>query len=63
MLKNRLRQIRQEYVGVDPADRLVHEPGQASQRDRWFPALHTPSGVSAALVFRVLVLTLTFSRF
>lgn len=37
VLKDRLRVIRPEYVGIDPADRLVHEPGQAAHMDLWFP--------------------------
>ena len=63
VLKDRLREIRPEYVGVDPADRLVHEPGQAAQMDLWFPEPRIPTGIGAALVFPVLVMTLTFSRF
>jgi transposase len=31
ILKDRIRQIRPEYAGVDPADRIVHEPGVAAQ--------------------------------
>lgn len=30
ILKDRVRQIRPEYAGVDPADRLVHHPGEAA---------------------------------
>lgn len=63
VLKDRLRQIRPEYVGVDPADRLVHEPGQAAQMDLWFPEPRIPTGTGSALVFPVLVMTLTYSRF
>lgn len=63
VLKDRVRQIRAEYVGVDRADRLVHEPGQAAQMDLWFPQTRVPTGASTALVFPVLVTTLTFSRF
>lgn len=63
VLKDRLRQIRPEYVGVDPADRLVHKPGQAAQMDLWFPEPRIPTGTGAALVFPVLVMTLTFSRY
>ncbi|MGH3437731.1 MAG: IS21 family transposase, partial [Sciscionella sp.] len=36
-LKDRVRQIRPEYVGIDPADRVVYEPGQITQCDLWFP--------------------------
>lgn len=63
VLKDRLRVIRPEYVGVDPADRLVHEPGQVAQMDLWFPEPRIPTGMGNVLVFPVLVMTLTFSRF
>jgi hypothetical protein len=63
VLKDLLRQIRPEYVGVDPADRLVHELGQAAQMDLWFPEPRIPTDVGAALVFPLLVMTLSFSRF
>lgn len=62
VLKDRLRVIRPEYVGVDPADRLVHEPGQVAQMDLWFPEPRIPTGMGNVLVFPVLVMTMTFSR-
>ena len=62
-LKDRLRAIRPEYAGVDPADRLVHEPGQAAQMDLWFPEPRIPVGFGQAAMLPVLVMTLTFSRF
>ena len=62
-LKDRVRQIRPEYAGVDPADRLVHEPGQAAQMDLWFPEPRIPVGFGQAAMLPVLVMTLTFSRF
>jgi transposase len=63
ILKDRLRQIRSEYAGVDPADRLVHEPGVAAQMDLWFPEPRIPVGFGQAAMLPVLVMTLTFSRF
>lgn len=63
VLKDRLRIIRPEYAGIDPADRLVHEPGQAAQMDLWFPEPRIPTGMGNALMLPVLVMTLTFSRF
>ncbi|WP_326491042.1 IS21 family transposase [Agromyces marinus] len=63
ILKDRLRMIRPEYVGVDPADRIVHEPGQAAQMDLWFPEPRIPVGFGQAAMLPVLVMTLTFSRF
>ena len=62
ILKDRLRQIRPEYVGVDPADRLVHAPGQAAQMDLWFPEPRIPVGAGQASILPVLVMALTYSR-
>ncbi len=50
-------------TGVDPADRLVHEAGQAAQMDLWFPEPRIPVGFGQAAMLPVLVMTLTFSRF
>lgn len=63
ILKDRIRMIRPEYAGVDPADRLVHEPGVAAQMDLWFPEPRIPVGFGQAAMLPVLVMTLTFSRF
>lgn len=63
ILKDRLRQIRPEYAGVDPADRIVHEPGAAAQMDLWFPEPRIPVGFGQAAMLPVLVMTLTFSKF
>jgi transposase len=32
-LKDRVRQIRPEYVGIDPVDRVVYQPGEVTQCD------------------------------
>lgn len=63
ILKDRLRQIRPEYVGIDPADRIVRRPGESAQMDLWFPAARIPTGYGNAEVLPVLVMTLTFSKF
>ena len=63
ILKDRVRQIRPEYAGVDPADRIVHEPGAAAQMDLWFPEPRIPVGFGQAAMLPVLVMTLTFSKF
>ncbi len=62
-LKDRVRQIRPEYVGIDPADRVVYEPGQITQCDLWFPDTAIPVGRGQERILPVLVMTLTFSRF
>lgn len=63
ILKDRLRQIRPEYVGIDPADRIVRKPGESAQMDLWFPETRIPTGFGNAEILPVLVMTLTFSKF
>ena len=62
-LRKRLAQIRPEYVGIDPVDRVVYEPGQVTQCDLWFPEPRIPVAVGQERVLPVLVMTLGFSRF
>lgn len=62
ILRDRVRQLRPEYVALDPADRLVHEPGGAAQMDLWFPEPQIPVGFGQQLMLPVLVMTLTYSR-
>jgi transposase len=62
-LKKRLTLIRPEYVGVDPVDRTVYEPGQITQCDLWFPEPRIPVAAGQDRVLPVLVMTLGFSRF
>jgi len=63
ILKDRIRQIRPEYVGIDPADRIVRRPGESAQMDLWFPATRIPTGFDNTAILPVLVMTLTFSKF
>ena len=63
ILKDRVRELRPLYTGVDPADRLVHRPGEAAQFDLWFPEPVIPVGAGQVRMLPVLVMTLTFSRF
>lgn len=62
-LKDRIRLIRPEYVGVDPVDRVSYEPGQITQCDLWFPETKVPVAPGQERVLPVLVMTLAFSRF
>ncbi|MBM7369562.1 transposase [Gordonia hydrophobica] len=62
ILKDRIRQIRPEYVGIDPADRIVRAPGESAQMDLWFPATRIPTGHGQTAILPVLVMTLTFSK-
>jgi transposase len=62
-LKKRVREIRPEYVGIDPSDRVVYEPGEITQCDLWFPETLIPVGRGQARILPVLVMTLAYSRF
>ena len=62
-LKRLLTRIRPEYVGVDPVDKVIYEPGQLTQCDLWFPEPRIPVAVGQARVLPVLVMTLAYSRF
>ncbi|WP_293003838.1 IS21 family transposase [Mycobacterium sp.] len=61
-LRVRLREIRPEYAGVDPVDRVRYEPGEVTQCDLWFPAVQIPVGRGQSRVLPVLVMVLGFSR-
>ena len=64
VLKDRVRAIRPEYRGVDPADRIEHKPGDTTQCDLWFPKTPIPlGGGGQSAQMPVLVMTLAFSRF
>ena len=62
-LKDMLRRVRPEYVGIDPVDRVVYQPGEVTQCDLWFPETPVPVAAGQARVLPVLVMTLAFSRF
>ena len=65
-LRKRLAIIRPEYVGIDPVDRTVYEPGQIAQCDLWFPEDQVSIPVAprqSRTKVPVLVMTLGFSRF
>ncbi|WP_345655090.1 helix-turn-helix domain-containing protein, partial [Pseudonocardia tropica] len=63
VLKDRIRQIRPEYLGIDPVDRVVYAPGEIAQCDLWFPDTAIPVGDGQERVLPVLVMTLGYSRF
>ena len=63
ILKDRVRVLRPEYAGIDPADRIVHDPGAATQCDLWFPETRIPVGHRQVAMLPVLAMTLTYSRF
>lgn len=61
-LKTKLRKIRPEYVGVDPADRLSFAPGEVGQLDLWQPDYEVPVGFGQRRKLWVLAMTLGYSR-
>lgn len=61
-LKRKLRTIRPEYVGVDPADRLSFAPGEVGQLDLWQPDYEVPVGFGQQRKLWVLAMTLGYSR-
>jgi transposase len=61
-LKRKLRTIRPEYVGVDPADRLSFAPGEVGQLDLWQPDYGVPVGFGQQRKLWVLAMTLGYSR-
>lgn len=62
-LRVRLREIRPEYIGVDPVDRTVYEPGQITQCDLWFPEPRIPVTAGQERMLPVLVMTCGYSRY
>ena len=62
-LTKKLAEIRPEYVGIDPVDRVAYEPGQITQCDLWFPETRVQVAPGQQRVLPVLVMTLGFSRF
>jgi transposase len=64
ILKDRIREIRPEYAGLDPTDRTVYRPGEITQCDLWFPGVPIPVGHGQIeTMLPVLVMTQTYSRF
>jgi transposase len=62
ILRDRIHKIRPEYVGIDPVDRVVYQPGRTTQCDLWFPDVRIPVGHGQTRVLPVLVMTLAYSR-
>jgi transposase len=62
-LRVRLREIRPEYVEIDPVDRTRYEPGQIAQCDLWFPETRIPVAAGQDRILPVLVMILGYSRF
>jgi hypothetical protein len=58
-----VKRLRPEHRKIDPADRLVWEPGDAAQCDLWFPPRKIPLEDGTAKLLPVLVITAAHSRF
>ena len=61
--RDNVRRLRPEERRVDPADRLVWEPGDAAQCDLWFPPRKIPLEDGSAKLLPVLVIVPAYSRF
>ena len=61
--RQNVKRLRPEHRRIDPADRLVWEPGDAAQCDLWFPPRKIPLEDGTAKLLPVLVITPAHSRF
>ena len=61
--RDNVQQLRPEHRPIDPADRLVWEPGDAAQCDLWFPPRKIPLEDGTTKLLPVLVMTAAHSRF
>lgn len=62
LLRERVSELRPDYLGVDPADRLCFSPGEVIQCDLWFPDTRVPVGDGQERILPVLVMVSGFSR-
>jgi transposase len=61
--RQNVKRLRPEHRKIDPADRLVWEPGDAAQCDLWFPPRKIPLEDGTTKLLPVLVITAAYSRF
>jgi hypothetical protein len=61
--RDNVRRLRPEHRPIDPADRLLWQPGDAAQCDLWFPPQKIPLEDGTAKLLPVLVITAAYSRF
>jgi transcriptional regulator with XRE-family HTH domain len=62
ILKDRVRELRPLFVGLDPADRVEYAPGEIAQNDLWFPPVPIPVGKGQERILPVLAMTSGYSR-
>ncbi len=55
--------IRPDYAPKDPADRIIYHPGDQVQCDLWFPEPKIPLDDGTKVMFPVLVMVSSFSKF
>ncbi|MDT4902575.1 MAG: hypothetical protein QOH52_591 [Pseudonocardiales bacterium] len=61
--RENVKRLRPEHRKIDPADRLIWEPGDAAQCDLWFPPRKISLEDGTAKSLPVLVITAAHSRF
>lgn len=61
--RQNVKRLRPEHRRIDPADRLVWEPGDVAQCDLWFPPKKIPLEDGTSKLLPVLVITAAHSRF
>ncbi len=62
ILKDRIRELRPLFAGVDPTDRVEYDPGEVAQCDLWFPPVGIPVGGGQQRILPVLAMTCGYSR-
>jgi transposase len=62
VLRDRVRELRLDYLPADPASRTVYEPGELAQCDLWFPPAEIPLGFGQTGCPPVLVMVSGYSR-
>jgi hypothetical protein len=61
--RQNVKALRPDHRRIDPADRLVWEPGDVAQCDLWFPPRKIPLEDGTTRLLPVLVITAAHSRF
>ena len=60
--RQNVKRLRPEHRKIDPADRLIWEPGDTAQCDLWFPPRKIPLEDGTTKLLPVLVMTAAHSR-
>lgn len=62
ILRDRVRELRPLFAGIDPSDRVSYDPGEIAQCDLWFPPVPIPVGLGQERILPVLVQTAGHSK-